>query len=72
MLDGHHPVLFSSHLQPGMMVQARYSVDRKIYSAKIDALTPFGAKVTFVDYGNEEEVDTCVDMHQMIVAHTYF
>lgn len=45
-----------SKLKPGMTVQARYSVDRKIYSAKIDCLTPFGAKVTFVDYGNEEEV----------------
>ena len=39
-----------------MNVQARYSVDRKIYSAKIDSMTPFGAKVTFSDYGNEEEV----------------
>ena len=56
MSNGHHSVPFASHLQPGMTVQARYSVDRKIYSAKIDSLTPFGAKVTFVDYGNEEEV----------------
>jgi len=51
--DGHAD---PSKLKAGMNVQARYSVDRKIYTAKIDSMTPFGAKVTFSDYGNEEEV----------------
>lgn len=54
-----------------MNVQARYSVDRKIYTAKIDSLTPFGAKVTFTDYGNEEEVGASREFFVCVTTLVY-
>lgn len=46
----------ATHIKPGMTVQARYSADRKMYTATVDQVTALGVKVTFQEYGNEEEV----------------
>lgn len=46
----------SKDLPLGTAVAARYSVDRIMYNAKIERVTPKGYVVVFTDYGNTEEV----------------
>ena len=49
-------VLDSSVLVPGFECSARYSGDGKYYEATIDEATTFGYRVTFTEYGNQEEL----------------
>jgi len=43
-------------LKPGFECSARYSGDGLYYDAKIDEETQYGYKLTFVEYGDQEEV----------------
>ena len=50
------PALAAHNVTSGYRCQAKFSADQRWYDAVVDSVTEFGFIVTFLNYGNTEEV----------------